>query len=115
MPRRDWTMRIEDILQAIAKIQKYTAGMGADGFAADSKTVDAVLRNITVIGEAASRVPPEVMQASPEVPWKVMRDIRNVVVHEYFGIKVRILWDTIQNDLPPLVPLLQRLLEKGLR
>jgi|WetSurMetagenome_2_1015567.scaffolds.fasta_scaffold351296_2 uncharacterized protein with HEPN domain len=113
MPPRDWQMRVQDILVAIEKIQNYTRGMTAESFMADSKTVDAVIANITVIGEAASRVPSEAMQTHPAIPWKVMRDIRNVVVHEYFGLNARILWDTVQNDLPPLVPLLRRLLEKG--
>jgi uncharacterized protein with HEPN domain len=111
MPPRDWKVRIQDILDAITKIHKYTVGMNAKSFMADDKTVDAVIANITIIGEAASRVPPEVIEASPEIPWTVMRGIRNVVVHEYFGLNAQILWDTVQNDLPPLVPYLKRLLE----
>ncbi len=74
---------------------------------------DAVIRNITVIGEAARSVPREIADAHPEIPWKVMRGIRNVVVHVYFGIDVRVLWDTSQDDLPPLVEPLRNLLEDG--
>jgi len=113
VPPRDWRMRIDDILGAIAAIQEYTLGMDLDAFAKNRKTVDAVLRNITVIGEAAGHLPPDIAEAHPEIPWKVMRDFRNVVVHAYFGIQLSILWDTIQDDLPPLVVPLKRLLERG--
>lgn len=112
MPPRDWRMRVEDILQSIAVIQEYTRGMTLESFARDRKTVDAVLHNITIIGEAAGHVPPEVADAHSEIPWKVMRDFRNVVVHVYFGIQLSILWNTIQNDMPPLVVPLKQLLER---
>jgi len=112
VPPRDWRMRIEDILQSIAVIQEYTQGMTLESFARDRKTVDAVLRNITIIGEAAGHVPPEVADAHPEIPWRVMRDFRNVVVHVYFGIQLSILWNTIQSDMPPLVAPLKQLLER---
>lgn len=110
MPPRDWRLRISDILQAIAKIQTYTRAMDFDQFTQDEKTIDAVVRNITVIGEAAGAVPSEIANAHPEIPWQDMRDMRNVVVHVYFGLNRQILWDTIQSNLQPLVPLLQALL-----
>jgi uncharacterized protein with HEPN domain len=72
---------VADILDAIAAIQQHTAGMDHNTFAADRKTVDAVIRNITVIGEAARCIPSEVGDCAPDVPWKDMRDMRNVVVH----------------------------------
>lgn len=76
MSPRDWRLRVQDILDAIATIQLYTAGMDYFAFTHDRKTMDAVLRNITVIGEAASRVPETIQGESPEVPWADMRDIR---------------------------------------
>ena len=109
---REWRVRVQDILDSIAAIQTYTVGMDYSAFAQDRKTIDAVLRNITVIGEAANQVPDSVQTASPEVPWRDMRDMRNVVVHEYFGINRQILWDTIQTNLPPLIPQLQALLNR---
>lgn len=112
MSPRDWRLRVQDILDAIATIQSYTAGMDYPAFDQDRRTVDAVLRNITVIGEAASRIPEAIQVASPEIPWADMRDMRNVVVHEYFGINRQILWDTTQTDLPPLVLQLQALLDR---
>lgn len=112
MPPRDWKMRIRDILDSIEAIRRYTEGMDYETFSGDQKTVDAVVRNIIVIGEAGNNVSADIANAHPEIPWKVMRDFRNVVVHVYFGIRKEILWDTIQDDLPPLVGLLQKLLEE---
>jgi uncharacterized protein with HEPN domain len=109
MPPREWRLRIADILGAIAAIQSYTQEMDYEMFIRDRRTVDAVLRNLTVIGEAATYVPDDIVALHPEVPWREMRDMRNVVVHAYFGVNQRIVWDTIQLNLPPLVALLEAL------
>jgi uncharacterized protein with HEPN domain len=85
--------------------------MKYEDFKVDRKTLDAVLRNLIVIGEAANHMPEEVISAHPDIPWRDMGDMRNFVVHEYFGVSERIILDTVQNDLPKLVPLLQALLE----
>lgn len=110
MPYRDWSFRITDIIDAVAVVQRYTSGMKFEDFAGDRKTVDAVIRNFIIIGEAACHIPEEVCQANPEIPWPDMRAMRNFVVHEYFGVNDKILWDTIQVDLPPIVPLLKSLI-----
>jgi uncharacterized protein with HEPN domain len=93
-------------------IGKYVAGMKYDNFIGDRKTVDAVIRNLIIIGEAACHIPEEISQKHPEVPWVEMRAMRNFVVHEYFGVSDKILWDTVQSDLPPLVPILKEIAEK---
>lgn len=111
MPPRDWKMRIRDILDSIEVIREYTAGMDCETFCDDRKTIDAVVRNMTIIGEAANNVPVEVTDIHPEIPWRLMRDFRNVVVHVYFGVDANIVWDTTQNNLPPLVGLLEKLLD----
>jgi uncharacterized protein with HEPN domain len=113
MPRRDWRERLDDILEAIERIRCYTEGVSFEQFAADGKTVDAVIRNLTVIGEASRHIPDDVQASAPQVPWADMRGIRNVVIHEYFGVSLPILWATVQQDLPPLVEPLQRLRGKG--
>jgi uncharacterized protein with HEPN domain len=82
-----------------------------EAFTTDRKTVDAVIRNLIVIGEAAGHVPDDVVFAHPEIPWNDMRDMRNFVIHEYFGVSDKILWDTLQKDLTPLVVLLKPLLK----
>jgi uncharacterized protein with HEPN domain len=111
VPRRNWKLRISDILNSVHAVQEYTEGMKYEDFKVDRKTVDAVLRNLIVIGEAANHIPEEVISAHPDIPWRDMRDMRNFVVHEYFGVSEKIIWDTVQNDLPKVVPLLQALLE----
>jgi len=113
MPSRDWAFRINDILAAIASIQSYVADMTYQAFVADRKTVGAVIRNFIVIGEAAAYVPDEICLTHPEIPWLDMRAMRNFVVHEYFGISDKIIWDTIQVNLPPLLPLLRAILEEN--
>jgi uncharacterized protein with HEPN domain len=100
MPDGEWALRIADILDAITAVENFTAGMDYDTFAEDRKTVDAVLHNLMTIGEAATRVPDEVVAAYPEIPWRDMRDMRNIIVHEYFGVNRRIVWYTVRENLP---------------
>ena len=83
MPPREWKLYIEDILEAISKIQRYTEGMDLKAFRASDITVDAVQRNLTIIGEAARQVPPKIVEGYPDIPWNKMRGLRNVVVHQY--------------------------------
>jgi uncharacterized protein with HEPN domain len=110
MPFRDWRIRISDILQAIEAVFELTAGLNEAQFCRDTRTVKAVLYDFAVIGEAARHVPLEVQQSWPRLPWREMGDLRNVVIHEYFGVDLEILWETIHQDLPPLVPLLREML-----
>jgi len=111
MSREDrWRVRIEDILDAVRRIQEYTEGMTPDEFREDRKTIDAVVRNIEIIGEAARHVPPDIERASAEVAWPQMRGMRNVMIHEYDTVDVDILWQTIQKDLPSIVEPLEHLL-----
>ena len=111
MPHRDWLFRISDILSAISAVETYVKGMSYEDFIADRKTVDAVIRKLIIIGEAASHVPEEISLNHPEVPWNDMRAMRNFVVHEYFGVSDKILWNTVQTDLPPLMSLLKEIYE----
>ena len=112
MPSRLWRFRLQDILEAIARIQSYTRGLTFDQFQLDRMTVDAVERNFIIIGEASRHVPDEVTGRYPSVLWRDMRDMRNVVVHGYWGVDLERVWDAIQQDLPPLVPLLQAVLQQ---
>ena len=112
MQHRTWLFRIDDILDALSAIKTYVADMSYNKFTADRKTVDAVVRNLIIIGEAAVHIPDEVCQSHRNIPWQEMRAMRNFVVHEYFGVSDNILWDTIQIDLPPLEPLLREMRDK---
>jgi uncharacterized protein with HEPN domain len=102
VPHRNPFHALEDILEAIGKIRTYTTGMTVEIFTADNKTIDAVIRNLEVIGEAAASVPADFQVEHPEIPWEDMRAMRNVLIHEYFGVSVPIVWDTVKRDLPPL-------------
>jgi uncharacterized protein with HEPN domain len=110
MPPRAWRLRVQDILDGMDRLNEYTAGMDFEAFARDPKTVDAVLRQITIIGEAARHIPDAVCERHPDVPWRILSDFRNVVVHAYFGVNLRIVWETVRNDLPPLASALADIL-----
>jgi len=110
VPPRRWRLFVADIVDAIDAIGVYVADLTRDEFLGDRLRVDAVIKNLAVIGEAARRVPASVVEAHPEVPWSKMRAMRNVVVHEYFGIDEDVLWGTVTDDLRPLVRLLAPLL-----
>jgi uncharacterized protein with HEPN domain len=109
-PEARWRVRVEDIVDAVRRVLEYTSGMTQDEFYDDQKTIDAVVRNIEIIGEAARHVPDEIQARAPEVPWAQMRGMRNVVIHEYDTVDVEIVWQTVQEDLPSLVEPLERLL-----
>ena len=111
MPRRSWELRISDIIEAIENALDYSSGMAFEQFVADRKTIDAVIRNFIIIGEAASHLPEDIIEMYPDLPWREMRDMRNIVVHEYFGVDNMIVWETLQKNLPPLLPLLKHLLK----
>ena len=109
MPHRDWKFRIKDILDAINAIQKYTQHMEFNDFIKDRRTVDAVVRNLIIIGEAAVHLPDDICLKYPDIPWYEMRGMRNFVVHEYYQANDAIIWDTVQVDLPPLPSLLNKI------
>jgi uncharacterized protein with HEPN domain len=102
MPHRSWRFRIQDILDAIDRASRYIEGHNLTTFSEDSLVVDAILRNLTVIGEAVTHVPDEVRERFPDVPWLDVQGMRNIVVHEYFGVSVPIVWQTVAQDLPRL-------------
>ncbi len=110
MPPREWMFRVQDILDAITKIQRFTSGATLTTFERDEKLIDAVVHNLTVIGEAANHIPSEVVSKETGIPWRQMVDLRNYSVHAYWNLRPAVIWDTIQTDLPPLVDPLRRLL-----
>lgn len=107
---RDYKVYADDIAQAIAKIRRYTQGLSFQDFAADEKTVDAVVRNLEVIGEAAGKLPESVRARCGGIDWKRITGLRNILIHEYFGIDLPIIWDIIQNKLAELEEAIQGLI-----
>lgn len=89
------------IADAISQIGSYTAG-GREAFFADRKTQDAVIRNLAIIGEAAKKMSKGTREKSPRVPWKSISGMRDKVVHDYFGVDLEIIWNTVKHELPKL-------------
>lgn len=110
MPPRDWRLRIEDILDAAGRIARYVEGKDLAAFESDELLLDAVSRCFGIIGEAAKHIPETVVAAHPEIPWAEMRAMRNIVVHEYFGVTNETLWKTAREDLPAVTKTLGELL-----
>lgn len=107
---KKWSHRLRHIIEAIERIQRYTAGRTEATFAADEMAVDAVMRCFQVIGEAGRQVPADVQAANPHIPWSDMIKMRHVLVHDYDQVDVSIVWQTTHQDLPPLVQPLKALL-----
>lgn len=109
---RNVNLYVNDILDSVGKIETYTSQKDFIQFRHDSLTVDAVVRNFEVIGEAANQIPKSFKEVNNEVEWKYLIDFRNVIIHEYFGINYEIIWDIIQNELQPLKIKITELLDK---
>lgn len=100
MTKRDTRLYVEDIRDFIRKIEEYIKDLTLDEFSKNSMVIDAVIRNLSVTGEAAKNIPDEIKEKHINVPWSEIMGMRNKVVHEYFGVDEEILWKTIKEDLP---------------
>lgn len=110
MNERTWRLFLEDIIESIEKIDKYIDGMDYERFACDDKTVDAVVRNLEIIGEASKNIPDNIKTGHSDIPWHRMSGLRNVLAHEYFGIDLNIIWKIVRENLPETVPHLKKIL-----
>lgn len=113
MSSRDWIFRIQDILTCIEKIERYTSGMTMTEFKKEEIVIDAVVRNFEIIGEASKHIPANIRNKYPDVPWNEMAGIRNILIHEYFGVDTKILWSTAKKDLSSLKKQLLQIPLKG--
>jgi uncharacterized protein with HEPN domain len=102
MSKREWKLFVEDILESIELIESYVHNMELSDFTKDRKTIDAVVRNFEIIGEASKFIPDDIKTRNPEIDWKGIIGLRNRIAHEYFGISVSIVWDIIKKELPRL-------------
>jgi len=107
---RNWRFRLEDINDALDSISEYVENLDYAAWVRDKKTVDAVIRNLEIIGEAATHVPNEIQEQYADIPWYQMKAMRNILIHEYFGVDREVLWRTIQDDIPPLKRKIQKML-----
>jgi uncharacterized protein with HEPN domain len=112
MSKRTPKLLLEDILESSRKILLYTNGLSFEQFLTDDKTIDAVIRNFEIIGEAANRLPEETRQQYPGIDWTRIRGFRNRIVHDYMGIDYKIVWLIKESFLPPLMRDIQDMLEK---
>ena len=107
--KREWRFYLEDMIEFSLKVQSYTEGMSQTGFIENNITFDATLRNLELIGEAATHIPKEIQSAHPEIPWRLIIATRNRLIHAYLGIDDDTIWSIIQDDIPALLYALQAL------
>ena len=111
MRKRELGDYIQDIFEAIVEVKDFTEGMSFEDFVKDKKTINAVVRSLEIIGEAAKKIPNSMRAEYSEIPWKRMAGMRDKLMHEYFGIDLEIVWEVIQREIPPLKPFIQKVLE----
>ncbi len=109
---REYRIYLQDILDSISRIENYVEDMTYEDFMDDQKTVDAVARNIEIIGEATKNVPEDIRETYPDLPWREMAGMRDKMIHGYFEIMHGILWETIKHDLPLIKPKIREMLDK---
>ncbi len=97
---RDHKLYLEDILQAIKSIETYTGGLRFDKFKKDKMVIDAVIRNLEIIGEASKNIPADIKKNNRSVEWKKIAGLRDILAHAYFAVDLKVLWDIIINKIP---------------
>ena len=112
MSKRKPKLYLEDIKSSIAKIENYIKGLSFEEFTKNTLVLDAVVRNLTIIGEAARNIPEEIKLKNPGIAWTEAINMRNKITHEYFGVDEDILWKTIKEDLPPLKKQISKILKR---
>ena len=99
---RDWTLFLSDMQRSCARVIRYCDGMNAEQFAADDLIPDAVLRNLELLGEPAKQIPDAVRDRHPEVPWRRIAGLRDVLAHAYFGLEDETIWQIVSSSVPAL-------------
>ena len=102
MKKRDDLVYLYHILDSILLIEKFTSGLSLKDFIKDEMVSSATIRQLEIIGEASRNISNELKSKYSKIPWRIMRDMRNMLIHEYFGVDLIAVWDTIMNDLPKL-------------
>ena len=113
--KRDYSLFIKDILQAVDKIEEFVGNMNYDEFISDDKTTCAVIRKLEIIGEASKNIPAFIRQKYEALPWKDMARMRDKISHGYFGVDYEIVWKVIKEKLPEIKPIIHRILEETKR
>jgi len=113
-PGREYIDHLKDILDAIEKAEQFTEGMDFEKFSVDYKTRFAVIRALEIIGEASKKIPETVKRQNPNLPWREITGIRDILIHEYFGLNLKVIWKTLKEDFPVLKPAISAMLEKAI-
>jgi len=103
---------LNDIVESITDIRDFTTGQTRESFSTDKKTIKAVVRSLEVIGEAASKLPQHIRDRYPEISWQEIIGMRNRLIHEYFGVDLDIVWQTIEEDLEPLDKMVKKIISE---
>ncbi|MBI4244994.1 MAG: DUF86 domain-containing protein [Planctomycetes bacterium] len=111
MSKRDWKLYLKDMVDAAENIELYIHRIKYEQFKNDKKTIDAVARNLEIIGEASKRIPAQVQQKHKIIPWADIASLRNIIAHEYFDLHLETVWSIIANDLPDLKKNLRKILK----
>ena len=112
MKRKDYSDYFQDILDSIIDTDDFVKGITFESFLSDKKSINAVIRSIEVIGEAAKKIPHTMRKDFPDIPWKKMAGMRDKLIHEYFGVDLEIIWEVIKKDLPSIKPLIMEVIDK---
>ncbi len=110
--KRDYRLFIKDMLESMEAIERFVEGMEFEDFVKDDKTTSAVIRKLEIIGEAARYVPDWIRERYPDVPWRSMIGMRNRLIHAYFGVDYKLVWDTIKVELPKVKSQLLKILKE---
>ena len=113
MSKRDTLLLLEDMFQSAQKIKRYTKDLDFHRFLLDDKTMDAVVRNFEIIGEAANRIDQDFRDKNPEIEWNRIRGFRNRIIHEYFGVDYEIVWEIIETYLDELIDWLDTIVDNN--
>lgn len=108
---KDNIVYIRHISEATEKIQSYTKDISFEDFSSNDMVFDAVVRELEIIGEAATKVSSDLKDQYPDMPWRQMQDIRNFLIHHYFSVSKKIVWETCQNDIPKLKKSIQKIIK----
>ena len=106
---REWTLYVRDMVACCDRVLAYTEGLSRETFDQRGMVFDAVVRNLKLLGEAARQLPEQVRPKAPDIEWRKLIDLRNILIHGYFGVNEDILWDLVQNKVAPLRTALQAL------
>jgi len=111
--KREWRFYLKDMIGFAQNVQAYTEGMTQTEFTASGLNYDATLRNLELIGEAATHVPDAARDTHPDVPWRLIIATRNRLIHAYLGIDDDTIWSIIRDDIPPLLAALENIMDKA--